>query len=141
MRRLALAALAVFVTQTAIAGALMSLLPRGLVEDPTLSRPEGDERVVPYMISRVLFAALYAGIFAFWRESRGSLAGLRYGLIIWLLYSVPMTVGFWAFMRMPDAMAAAWLGVGLAEYAVSGIVLGLVCPPNAVLRTMLGEVQ
>jgi hypothetical protein len=51
--------------------------------------------------------------------------GLRYGIVIWLFYSIPMTIGFWSFITMPDGLAVAWIAVGLVEYVVSGVLLGL----------------
>ena len=36
-----------------------------------------------------------------------------------------MTVWFWAFVQMPEGLVGAWLGVGLAEYLIGGLILGL----------------
>jgi hypothetical protein len=124
-KRLALCGVLVFVTQGLVAGILFGLLGQRL-DDPTLFRPEGQERIVPYMASRILSVGLFVYIFTWWYRQCGWRAGLRFGIFVWLFYSVPMTVGFWSFVRMPDALALAWVGIGFAEYVCSGMVLGLV---------------
>jgi len=123
-RRLALCAVAVFVTQALVNGTIFALIMDRSFNDPALFRPEGEEKIAIYMASRVLFVGLFVYIFAFWYTRRGWLPGLRYGFIVWLFYSVPMTVGFWSFMRLPDGLALAWIGIGLAEHEASGLVLG-----------------
>ncbi len=125
-RRLALCGVLVFVTQALVAGILFGLMGQR-PDDSTLFRPEGDERIGPYLASRVLSVALFVYIFTCWYRRRGWRAGLRFGIFVWLFYSVPMTVGFWSFLRMPDDLALAWVGIGLVEYVSSGVVLGLLC--------------
>lgn len=125
-KRFALCEVAVFVTQALVNGALFGLMDR-VFTDPALFRPEGEEHIAIYMASRVLFVSLFVYMYAFWYARQGRLAGLRYGLIIWLFYSVPMTVGFWSFLRMTDGLALAWIGIGLAENVAGGLVLGLLC--------------
>jgi hypothetical protein len=117
---------AVFIAQAVVNGAIFGLVMDRLASDSSLARPEGEERIAIYMLSRVLFVSLFVFIFAAWYSRRGVRAGLRYGLIVWLFYSVPMTVGFWSFMRMSDALAGCWIGIGLVENLVSGLVIGLV---------------
>jgi hypothetical protein len=128
-KRLALLGVLVFVTQGLVAGILFGLIGQRF-DNPELFRPEGEEKVAPYMASRILFVGLFVYIFARWYPRRGRRAGLVYGLVMWLFYSVPMTVGFWSFLRLPGGLALAWVGIGLAEYASSGIVLGFVHDPN-----------
>jgi hypothetical protein len=167
-RRFLVSFIAVFIAQAMVAGALHMWVIEPFVDDAGLGRPEGEEKIVPYMLSRVLFVALFVWIYARWyvparqgrpgaqvdeltgrpvghggffvpaqrgnqgREQTASsasarlLSGLRYGFIIWLFYSIPMTVGFWAFLRMPDNLALTWVGIGLAEYVVGGMVVGLI---------------
>ena len=60
-------------------------------------------------------------------RGRGPLAGIRYGLAVWLLYSIPMAVGFWSFLKLPGVVAFSWIAFGLAELVASGVVLGWLC--------------
>ncbi|HKQ47692.1 MAG TPA: hypothetical protein VJZ71_06465 [Phycisphaerae bacterium] len=125
-RRIAIAIAAVFITQAVANGVIFGLIMGRLAIDSSITRPEEQEHVAIYMLSRVLFVSLFVFIFAGWYPRRGVRAGLRYGLIVWLFYSVPMTVGFWSFMRMSDALAGCWIGIGFVENLMSGLVIGLV---------------
>ena len=124
-KRFALCALMVFVAQAVVAGTLQVIVLDPLFEEQTFFRPEGREKLVPYFASRVLFVGLFTYLFARACRRSGWVEGLRYGIVIWLFYSIPMTVGFWSFITMPDGLAVAWIAVGLAEYVVSGVLLGV----------------
>ncbi len=130
-KRLAFAAGAVFIAQAIVAGALQMVVADQLFADEAFFRPEGEEKLFPYFLSRVLFVALFAYLFAKSSRRVGWAPGLRYGLLIWLFYSVPMTIGFWSFIAIPDGLAVAWIGIGLAEYLVGGVVVGFLYRPGA----------
>jgi hypothetical protein len=126
-KRLVLCVVAVFVTQALVNSALFGLVMDRVFNDPALQRAEGEEQLAIYMASRVLSVGLLVYIFAFWYGRRGWQAGLHYGIVIWLFYTVPMTIGFWSFLRMSNGLALAWIAIGLVEYVTSGLVLGLLC--------------
>jgi hypothetical protein len=119
-----LCGLAVFITQAVVNGALFALVGDRLPHDAALFRPEGQELWGVYMASRVLFVSMFVLLFARWFRGRGPLAGIRYGLAVWLLYSIPMTVGFWSFLKLPGVVAFSWVAFGFAELVASGVVLG-----------------
>ena len=121
---------AVLLVQAAVAGTLQVTVLDAVFADPALFRAEGEERLLPYFASRILFTVLFVWIFVRGFAARGPAAGLRFGLLVWGFYVIPMTLGFWAFLRMPDALAAAWVGVGLAEMLAGGLVLGLLYRPR-----------
>ena len=126
-RRLVLCGIAVFITQAAVNGALFTMVGDRLMHDANLLRPEGQELWGPYMASRVLFVSMFVLLFARWLRGRGPVEGLRYGLAVWLLYSIPMSVGFWSFLELPGVVAFSWIAFGLAELVASGLVLGWLC--------------
>jgi hypothetical protein len=132
-RRFFLAALAVFVAQAVLAGVLQLLLESAL-EQPAFSRAEGDEKLAIYFLSRILFVLVFTYIFVKGYEGRGPIEGLRYGLLVWLLYSIPMTVGFWAFYQMSGALALAWIGIGLVEMLGGGLTAAIVYRPFSVME-------
>jgi hypothetical protein len=125
-KRLLLAAVAVFVAQAVVAGILQVAFVDALYDLPEFFRPEGNEKILIYSVSRILFVSLFSYIYAKGYEGGGVGEGVRFGILIWLFYSIPMTIGFWAFIVMPDGLALAWIGVGLCEYLVGGLVLGLI---------------
>lgn len=127
--RLIVQAAAVFAAQAVVAGALQMSVVDRLFDDPELFRPEGEEHLLPYFASRVLFVVLFTYLFARIFPRSGVTGGLKFAVLIWLFYSVPMTVGCWAFLRMPDGLALAWTGVGLAEMLTGGAVLGMLNRP------------
>ena len=128
--RFGLCALVVFVAQAVVAGTLFAIGVNPRFEDQAFFRPEGQEKLLLYFASRVLFVALFTYLFARAYGRSGWAEGLRYGIVIWLFYSIPMTVGFWAFITMPDSLAVAWIAVGFAEYTVGGLLLGLLYRPS-----------
>jgi len=139
--RLVISIIAVFIAQAAVNGAIFGLFMSRLALDASLMRPESEKHVGVYMLSRVLFISLFVFVYAGWYPSRGLGAGLRFGLLVWLFYSVPMTVGFWSFMRMSDALAGCWVGIGLIENLVAGLVVGLIYnAPNQPPRRPLAPV-
>lgn len=131
-KRFGLCALMVFVAQAVVAGTLFAIVVNPLFAKQAYMRPEGGEKFAPYFASRVLFVGLFTYIFARACRRSGWVEGLRYGIVIWLFYSIPMTVGFWSFITMPDGLALAWIAVGLVEYVVSGVLLGLLYRPRGV---------
>lgn len=92
--------------------------------EPLFFRGEEDEKLGLYLASRMLFAFLFTFIYAKGYENRGESEGLRFGLLIWLFYTIPMTVGVWAFIKIPDYLAVSWIGIGLVENVVGGLILG-----------------
>ncbi|NIP59751.1 MAG: hypothetical protein GWM92_15710 [Gemmatimonadetes bacterium] len=130
-RRFLACVAAVLVVQAAVAGTLQVTLVDGAFSDPALFRGEGQEKLVPYFASRILFTGLFVWIFARGFAGRGVRGGLLYGAVIWAFYVIPMTVGFWAFLTLPDGLAVAWIGVGAAEMLAGGLVLGLLHRPGA----------
>lgn len=124
--RYASAVAAVFVAQAIVAGVLQVAWLDGLYDDPAFFRSEGDERLGPYFASRLLFVTLFVFLFVRSRRGGGWVEGLRFGVLVWLFYSVPMTVGFWAFVRTPAGLALGWILVGLAEMLVGGAVVATV---------------
>ena len=124
------ASLAVFLGQAIVAGLLFAIWVGHAFSDPAFFRPEGDQRVVVYVASRVMFVVLFVYLIASRYRGRNLVQGLRFGIVVWLFYSIPMTVGFWAFIRMPDGLAAAWIVVGLAEMAIGGLVVSAVYRPR-----------
>lgn len=123
-RKFCIAAAAVLVTQTIIGGVLYSALVEPFVQSPYFFRNEGDEQLVPYFASRVLLSCTFVYLFLKTTTIPNLRNGAHYGFVIWLLYSIPTVIGFWAFVKLPDVMAIAWIGVGLGEFIVAGAVLG-----------------
>jgi hypothetical protein len=124
-KQFCLAIAVVFVTQAAVSGVLYLLAVEPFVQTPAFFRAEGGEHLALYIISRVIFSAVFVYLFSVFARAPGVIRGVRFGVTIWLLYSIPMTIGFWAFVKLPDLMAIGWIVVGLGEFVSSGAMLGL----------------
>lgn len=136
VKRLCLAGTAVFVVQAMVAGGLQAVVADRLFGQEPIFRPEGEEKLLVYFASRVLFVALFSYLFAKSSDRTGVGAGMLYGSLIWLFYSIPMTIGMWAFLKIPNALALGWVGIGLAEHLAGGIVLGLIYKPTTSASNM-----
>jgi len=130
------ASLGVFLGQAIVAGLLFAVWVGRRFSDPAFFRPEGDQRLVVYFACRIMFVALFVYLFASRYRGRKLVEGLRFGIMMWLFYSIPMTVGFWAFIRMPDGLAVAWIVVGLAEMVAGGLVVSAVYRPRVAMEVL-----
>jgi hypothetical protein len=70
----------------------------------------------------VAWAAAFTVLFARGWAGRGWLAGVRYGLLVWLLYFVPMTLGIYGYFVVDARWASLALLSGLGEALSCGSV-------------------
>jgi branched-subunit amino acid ABC-type transport system permease component len=121
-----LAILSVFVTPAVVGGAIYSLAVERFVTEPAFFRAEGEEHMVLYLMSRIILSSVFVYLFARFSNAPKLSRGIQFGLVIWLLYSIPMVAGFWAFAKLPDTMALGWLLVGLGEFISGGVIASMV---------------
>jgi hypothetical protein len=126
VRRLSLCALLVFVAKAAVGALVFGLLAAGLDEPGSPAfRPEGTERhgvaLAGYVAWAVAFSLLLAS-----RPVNRVRDGLRFGLLVWLLYFVPMSLGLHAYFVVDGRWTALALLSGLAEALACGSVAGWV---------------
>ena len=67
----------------------------------SLWRPNMMSRIWVMYAVGVLVALLFTYIFVKGREGKGIAEGVRYGIIIWLFVSVPMSVSMWVLLPIP----------------------------------------
>jgi hypothetical protein len=96
------------------------------VTEPAFFRPEGEEYIVFYLISRIILSSMFLYLFRRFSDAPMLSHGIQFGLVIWFLYSISMVAGFSAFAKLPDTMALGWLLVGLGEFISGGIVVCMV---------------
>ena len=125
MKRLLLGALLVLVTKAAVGGIFFGLLYAGNESSP-IFRPEGQEKHGIAMIGYVAWALAFVFLFSRGPERRGWREGLRFGLIVWLFYFVPMILGIYGYFAIDKTWAGVALVGGLAEALACGIVAALV---------------
>ncbi|OGD19095.1 MAG: hypothetical protein A2Y69_08955 [Candidatus Aminicenantes bacterium RBG_13_59_9] len=97
----------------------------------------------PNMMSRMwimyavggLVALLFPYIFVKGREGKGIAEGVRYGIIIWLFVSVPMSVSMWVLLPIPYIIILRWMLYGLLEMLVAGILVAVIYKPLALSKS------
>lgn len=128
--RFIFASLGVLIGQAIVAGLLFVIWIGPAFSDPEFFRGESDERMAVYHACRILFVGLFVYLFASRSRGRGLVEGLKFGIMMWLFYSVPMTVGVWAFIQMPEGLATAWIVAGFAEMVAGGLIVSALYRPR-----------
>jgi uncharacterized PurR-regulated membrane protein YhhQ (DUF165 family) len=96
-----------------------------------LWRPNMMSRMwVMYVVGAVV-TLLFTYIFVKGREGKGIAEGVRYGIIIWLFFSVPMNVSMWVLLPIPHIIVLRWMLIGLLEMLIAGILVAVIYKPLA----------
>lgn len=128
-KKFLMASLAVFVGMGIIEFLVHEIGLRGLyAQTAHLWRPEADIRSLSWLmyVSYAVFAPVFVVVFKQgYEENKPGLGqGLRYGILVGLLLSVPMALTCYAVMPIPVSLAAGWFIGGMAEMAVLGVLTG-----------------
>ena len=115
----------VLVTKAAV-GAIFFGLVFTDVQEGAAFRAEGTENHGIAMVGYVAWSLAFSFVFARGFENRGWLEGVRFGLIVWLLYFVPMTLGIYGYFVVSREWTLFALISGLAESLACGSVAALV---------------
>ncbi len=120
-----------FVLDTVIHGMLLQDLYR---QSAHLWRPLADMQRMGWILWLVdaAMAVIFVWIFAKGLEAGKSYAGqgLRFGIVIGLMFSLPMAFSMYAVSPIPFALALGWFTSGLFEFAVAGLLAGLIYRPK-----------
>ena len=95
----------------------------------SLWRPDMMSRMWVMYLVGVLVALLFTFIFIKGREGKGISEGVRYGIIIWLFVSVPMSVSMWVLLPIPHIIIIRWMLFGLLEMLIAGILVAVIYKP------------
>ena len=126
-RRLALTAAAVFVVKAAVGAVSFGLVLDGLYDGSSPAfRPEGRENHGIGLVGELSWALAFAYLFLRGPERRGWLDGVRFGLLVWCFYFVPMTMGVLGYFSVDAPWAIGALAVGIVEAMLCGVSAGLV---------------
>ena len=132
-KRYWLAAAAVFI----IARSLVAFLFFGVIFDSVYDQPingmraEGSELFGPAFIVTFLWSLAFVYIFAKGFENKGLGEGLRFGMLTWAFYFIPMIVCYWSYFELPADWLFASLLSGLVESITAGLLVSLIYKPKA----------
>jgi hypothetical protein len=133
-KRFCLSAAAVFVVAKVLVAALFFGVIFDSVYDQQLpgARPEGEEIHAAGLICMIAWSLAFTYIYAKGHENKGWTEGIRFGLIAWVFYFVPMITGYYGYYAMPFNWVIAGLISGLAESLTAGLMVGRIYKPKAI---------
>ena len=96
-----------------------------------LMRPEADIQMWIFVVCDLFYAFFFTLIFSKGFENKGIMEGVRYGLYVGLMVSLPMAYGTYAVMPIPYTLALQWFLYGLVTNIILGVVLSFIFKPKA----------
>ncbi len=88
-----------------------------------IMRPEADVKMWLLYVVGLFFIFFFCWIFVKGNEGKGLMEGVRYGLYVGLMVSVPMAYATYATQPIPYSLALQWFIYGLIEIIIIGAVL------------------
>jgi hypothetical protein len=130
-KRTLLAALAAFVTMFLVSWLLFGVVFAGQMEsmqDPEMMGLVGDMANMPVlMLSYLVLALMMAFIFKFGYEGGTPVTeGIRFGIFMWLLVSIPQYLAWVAWGMMSWGLFAFNGVLYLVQFVLGGLVIGLI---------------
>ena len=126
--------LVVFVAATFMDFIINVLILGGAYEATShLWRPEVEMKQMMWImwLSGLIWSFLFVYVFAKGYEGRGIMEGVRFGLIIGIFFTLPMSLGSYSFMPIPFSLAASWFITGVIEIVILGVLAALLYKPAA----------
>lgn len=93
------------------------------------ARPEGEELHAAELICMIVWTLAFTFIYTKGYQNKGWTEGIRFGLIVWFFYFIPMLMGVWAYFQVPNDWVIAGLISGLAESLTARLLVGLIYKP------------
>lgn len=87
-----------------------------------LWRSKEECKWIAMLAGQMIFPLMFTYIFTKGYENKGIPEGIRYGVLIGLLF-LPSNLIFYAVMPLPSVLAAAWILGGIIEMAVLGAIV------------------
>ena len=96
-----------------------------------LWRPDEEMNQMMWLmyLTGLVWAFLFVYIFAKGYEGRGIMEGVRFGLIIGVFSSLPMSLGNYVTVPIPFSLALNWFIFGMIEITILGVLAALLYKP------------
>jgi hypothetical protein len=101
----------------------------------SLLRPDVMSTVWLMFVVGLLAALAFTYVFVKGREGKGLLEGVRFGIIIWLLVTVPSGLGAWMLFPIPLSLIVKWILFGLLETLLGGVLAAAIYKPVHAARS------
>jgi hypothetical protein len=121
-----------------------AVLLKSTYEDESMKqlwRSPEDMKIGVFFIVYLFEAFFFTLIFSKGYEGKGIVEGLRYGIYVGLLMSVPMAYGSYGAMPITYSLALQWFLYGLIEFAVLGVVIAMVYGKQATVSKVITPTQ
>lgn len=127
IRRLILAALAVFVTFSALDLLIHGVILAGdYAAIGNVWRADMNEVMWMMYVASLVFSFVFAWLFARGYSASGLREGLLFGLVMGIGMNIMATLGSYTMYPLPGILCFKWFVFGMVEYCVAGIVVSLV---------------
>ena len=93
-------------------------------------RPNGEIKLWVIYVAYLFFAFFFTLIFSKGFQNKGIIEGVRYGIYVGLMVSLPAAYVSYATMPMPYTLVLQWFLYGMIEMILCGIVLTFVYKPK-----------
>ena len=96
---------------------------------PLLWKPMAADWYAKIVVLDIIIGLILAGVYSKINKGlpyKGAKKGLKYGLIVWLVGTVPGMGMTYLTMAVPTILVVAWLLGNLAAYVLAGIAIALV---------------
>jgi hypothetical protein len=126
--------LVIFVVDQALSMLFHSVIMSGAYEATAhLWRPMEEMKRMMWMmwVSGLVWSFLFVYIFAKGYEGKGIMEGVRFGLLIGVFFSLPMSLGTYSSMPITGTIAIGWFVYGVIETIILGILAALLYKPAA----------
>ena len=123
-----------------VARGMVAFLFFGVVFDFVFDQPmigaraEEEELHLPAMLAMLTWSLAFVYIFNRGFENKGLSEGVRFGVITFLFYFVPMIVCYWSYFALPVEWVYASLTSGLAESLTAGLSVAIVYKTKTINR-------
>ena len=91
-----------------------------------LMRPQGESMLWIHFVTAAIASFFFTLIFSKGYEGKGIGEGVRYGLYVGVLMSIPMAYDTYAEMPIPYALALQWFIYGVIQFVIMGVVVAMV---------------
>ncbi len=99
-------------------------------QSPDTWRPEDQFRSKMWImwLADLLFVAMFAYIYTRGVENKPWLGqGIRYGVLMALLVTIPLTLSQYVIYRVPDELPLRWIAAGALQLIVLGLIVAGFC--------------
>jgi hypothetical protein len=127
-KRWIIASLVIFVVDQLLSYLIHSVILAGAYEATSqLWRPMEEMNSMMWLmwLTGLVWSFLFVYIFAKGYEGRGIMEGVRYGLIIGVFFSLPMSLGTYVTQPITAGIAIGWLIFGIIDITILGIIAAL----------------